>query len=494
MIEITVKMYKILILTMAMVFVVSTLISQEITNVHFEQEGKKIKIYYDLSGDAVYDVKVFCSNDGGKNWGQSLVEVKGDVGREQKQGTNKKIDWDVITEQEKLEGEVAFKIVASKLRYADIEGIYNDSRDGHSYKWIKIGNQIWMQENLNYITESGSRCYDDRVSNCIVYGRLYDLNSAKIACPNGWNLPASSDWNELTSFLGGDSVAGGKMKEIGYQHWGKPNKGASNSSGFSGLPAGIHYDNDKAIGMMTSFWSSTEDSMNTPWIGGLSVNSNRFEGGFFDKKFALSVRCIWDEEQPLIDQKPEVEAQSLLINNDIEIFTDLRDGKIYTSKRIGDQVWMTENLNYNSLSGSWCKFSNSDFSSDCQTYGRLYEWRIAINACPMGWHLPSEEDWSRLISYLGGTGVAGGKLKEEGLNHWSLQNYGANNSSGFTALPGGALIDGEFDQDRLFCLFWTSTEMDTVNAKDIELRFDTNEIFSYEYNKSNGLSVRCIKD
>jgi uncharacterized protein (TIGR02145 family) len=125
-------------------------------------------------------------------------------------------------------------------------GEFTDSRDGQVYKWVKIGNQVWMAENLNYETPN-SWWYDNNSANGDIYGRLYTWAAAmngesssnsvpsgvQGVCPDGWHLPSDAEWTVLTDYLGGESVAGGKMKEAGTVHWNSPNTGATNSSGFT---------------------------------------------------------------------------------------------------------------------------------------------------------------------------------------------------------------------------------------------------------------------
>jgi uncharacterized protein (TIGR02145 family) len=131
-----------------------------------------------------------------------------------------------------------------------------DNRDGKSYKYIQIGTQVWMAENLAWLPsvsppDVGSftapfyYVYDCRgisvsaakaTGNYSVYGVLYNWMAALTACPAGWHLPSDTEWTILPDFLGGESVAGGKMKEKGTSHWWNPNSGASNESCFSGLP------------------------------------------------------------------------------------------------------------------------------------------------------------------------------------------------------------------------------------------------------------------
>lgn len=176
------------------------------------------------------------------------------------------------------------------------------------------------------------------------------------------------------------------------------------------------------------------------------------------------------------------------------IFEDQRDGIEYKWIRIGEQVWMAENLRYD-FSDSWMYDG---------IYGRMYSPEAAIEACPDGWHLPSDEEWMELEIHLGMyTGVnkrgyrgtdEGAKLKEKGTTHWLRANYYATNESGFTALPGGIYFNdggiGGFQKDAYF---WTSTQASTayycrhLNFKRSGIRRE----YGYE---SHGMSVRCVKD
>lgn len=271
--------------------------AQEITNIRFEQEGKMINIYYDLSGKGTYEIKAYCSEDGGKTWGSSLSQVTGDVGKDQVAGISKKMTWNVLTEREKLQGNIAFKVEAVYFDFSGKSGTLTDSRDGKNYKWVKIGNQVWMAENLNYSSSSGSWCYDDQESNCNIYGRLYDGYSAKTACPAGWHLPSDSEWNALISFLGGKKVAGGKMKETGTTHWDSHNVGANNSSGFTALPGGLRSGSSysfKSLGDWGCFWSSAKGSGSKAGVWDLIYLSAKVYQGNDIKTAGYSVRCLKD--------------------------------------------------------------------------------------------------------------------------------------------------------------------------------------------------------
>ncbi len=144
-------------------------------------------------------------------------------------------------------------------------GTFTDSRDGNTYKWVKIGDQTWMAENLAYLPsvsppDSSSNSepvyyvYDylgnnvaeaKSTSNFNKYGVLYNYTAALSACPKGWHLPTSDEWDELSDYLGGGWVSGGKLKST--TGWEEPNTGATNESGFSALPGGARWFDDTFI-------------------------------------------------------------------------------------------------------------------------------------------------------------------------------------------------------------------------------------------------------
>lgn len=202
----------------------------------------------------------------------------------------------------------------SELVYGAVTDI-----DGNTYKTIMLGDLEWMAENLNTSryangdlipnvvdnsewadqTEGAWCYYDNDVQYACPYGKLYNwfvtLDERNV-CPTGWHVPTDEEWTELTDYLGGESVAGGKMKSSGTEFWVSPNAGATNESGFSGLPGGAR----SFIGHFTDFgsfaywWSSTEIFDYNAWTKLLYYNNDIVYRSSHNKGNGFSVRCLRD--------------------------------------------------------------------------------------------------------------------------------------------------------------------------------------------------------
>ncbi len=205
----------------------------------------------------------------------------------------------------------------------------------------------------------------------------------------------------------------------------------------------------------------------------------------------------------------EVSFQTLETDN--ELVTDI-DGNVYETVKIGEQVWFMSNLKttkYNdgvpvsnivdnfewehTNTGAYCWQNNLvEYKT---LYGALYNW-YAVRTdklCPAGWHIPTDSEWSTLVNYLGGSGLAGGKLKSQ--SSWESPNKGATNSTGFTGLPGGQRNgNGAFGNIKIRGTFWSSTENVSGKAWLRYLSFSSPDCYHRDYYKIYGLSVRCIKD
>lgn len=214
------------------------------------------------------------------------------------------------------------------------------------------------------------------------------------------------------------------------------------------------------------------------------------------------------------DNNPEINYE---IN--YGIVTDI-DGNTYKTVIIGTQTWMAENLKvtkyndgtsipnvtgatewYESTTGALCDYENTSLNSE--TYGKLYNW-YTVNTdklCPTGWHVPTDAEWTTLTNYLGGEGIAGGKLKETGTTHWDSPNIDATNESGFTALPGGFrnYHGGAYGSIGHVGYWWSATEyLDSeilVNyALPRIIQKGNSSVGKYPKPKGYGFSVRCVKD
>jgi uncharacterized protein (TIGR02145 family) len=167
--------------------------------------------------------------------------------------------------------------------------------------------------------------------------------------------------------------------------------------------------------------------------------------------------------------------------------TDSRDGQKYKTVKIGNQVWMAENLRFN-IGDSWCYENNEN---NCNRYGRLYDWNMAKIACPKGWHLPSNDEWTELVTVVG-VGTAGKKLKST--SDW-VENGNGTDDFGFSALPGGRSDTyGSFEYVGKGGNWWTATELEDGKAYTQFMGFVKDNVDEYADGKGRGFSVRCVQD
>ena len=213
-----------------------------------------------------------------------------------------------------------------------------------------------------------------------------------------------------------------------------------------------------------------------------------------------------------------------------EITVSDYDGNVYSTIQIGTQIWMTEDLRVSHYpngdaiplvtgNSAWAQLADNDiddaycfYNNDNTTdYGALYTYAAAIGdnwirvnapnqgVCPDGWHLPTRPEWETLIDYLGNVNISGAKMKEAGTTHWDSPNTGASNSSGFTALGSGNRYwdykTNYFDYQREHAYYRSATPSILINeAHALDLYYKGYYATLYDYKKSYGFSVRCIKD
>ena len=543
---------------------------------------------------------------------------------------------------------------------------FTDTRDSQVYKTINIGEQVWMAENLAYLPSvEGPAIGSDKepyyyvydydgtdvdeaktTENYQTFGVLYNWPAAMTACPEGWHLPSDAEWTTLSDYLGGEEVAGGKMKETGTSHWASPNEGANNESGFTALPGGYNSrdGNFVRIGTRGLFWGSTkydDDYWDFFWFCSLVDISSSLIKSLDSKDTGLSVRCVKGVILPIIttgvllnhinptsveyssssvlseggspvttrgmcwstsenpttsnskttdgtgvgdftsnlsglspntiyyvrayatnsegtaygEQKSFTTLYDKPIPSEFGSFTDPRDGKVYKTVTIGEQVWMAENLAYLRTvvppgSTSWSEKRNYVYGYDgtdvpaakatenYQTYGVLYNWPAAMDGaassssnpsgvqgiCPPGWHLPSDDEWTELATLLANNsfnydGSIGNTDEEWGVNGkiaksmatdsgWEYSDIAGavgnteypeyRNKSGFSALPGGHRYNWGFN---FICTsgFWWSSSNTALGGYLTEawcrrMNSDYNWFIRRGNNTNYGFSVRCVQD
>ena len=299
-------------------FFLTRVFAQTLSNIDFFAEGKKVIITYDLidceTGE-FYDVTLNFVE-------QSMLKVtvpktiSGDI----KKITcgSKRIVWDIGADVSTLSGRFYPELEVKKTD----KSIVTDT-EGNSYKIVKIGAQVWMAENLktakyndgttipnitdnyqwgNTTTGAWAYYYNDAANNA-KYGKLYNwyalsptTNGKKNVCPMGWHAPRDAEWKVLTDYLGGESVAGGKMKEVGIASWISQNTEATNTSLFTGLPGGSRNYNGQysGLGSSGSWWSSTEFNTVIVWYRYLKFLDGEARRLNDDKTNGFSVRCLRD--------------------------------------------------------------------------------------------------------------------------------------------------------------------------------------------------------
>jgi len=277
-----------------------------------------------------------------------------------------------------------------------------------------------------------------------------------------------------------------------------------------------------------NLWYRTKD--NLPWALDLPIDFD-YPSEYVNIQDAYPQFQTWALSSGTVNQSwylnpsPELGKVFSCSSNPPGTFTcgenliDTRDGKSYTTVQIGTQCWMKENLNIGTRvdgsleqtdNGMIEKYCQDDLEANCEVYGGLYRWdemmqyvtnQGAEGICPYGWHVPTDAEWETLSSALSGFWVAGGKMKEMGTTHWESPNTGATNSSGFTALPGGSCSPyGDFNYLSTDSYFWSSSEYTPEgsptpsNGYGRYLWYNWTRFSQIRPVKSNGFSIRCLKD
>ena len=430
-----------------------------------------------------------------------------------------------------------------------------DPRDYKVYRTTEIGALIWTAENLRYEAE-GSRCYENQDSNCVKFGRLYNWaqamdfksyylrNTAEDSihkpyhqgiCMPGWHVPDTLEWKYLMSYT--DIV-----DEDPY--------------GFKILHSGF-YNN-----YFFSYWDNADEFISSTESDEMDYYVDYNQDTFFDetvpasrvysfsivpkdtailsssKSHGYSLRCVKDTllMEMVLPSSSSVESSSSTeesssseevssssvdtcatiqkpnwkyLNPDVEyeIFQDERDGRCYKSVKIGEQVWMAENLNYvDSIAHPFFAGKTHCLGNDpdsCEIFGRYYTHVAAMKVCPEGWHLPKYDEIKTLLN-----NASDAALKSA---EWSWQDCSATNESGFSALPLGLLVDdaaycGDDDCDNEKKYFTAYGELVNIWSQSINAGYDefAYYLIMWDYAKEKAkieiddrllaMNVRCIRN
>jgi uncharacterized protein (TIGR02145 family) len=506
--------------------------AQNITNVDFFSEGKSIMVTYDLTyknQDTTFNFELFIISEKGEIIIPRIVS--GDI-RNVSPSKNKKIKWEILTEGISLSGRYMVEIKELK-----------------KYKTIKIGNQIWFSENMytdrfrngDFIKHAKTKdewetaskneepawCYyNNDPSTEVKFGKLYNwyaINDPRGLAPEGWFIPTNAEWAQLISNLGGEKVAGDKLKTKNGWHTvnGKSSNG-TNESGFSAYPNCIREYNGafpQSNSNIATFWSIDQNER---------VNTQVF-----------SIICE--------DQTTEVTNNTFVYKAEGHPVRCFRDGTEYNQIIIGGKKWMKENLNAirfrngdpipqatsaedwiraaKNKQPAWCYYENDPKNGF--KYGIIYNGfavKDSRGLAPQGWHVSNKDEWKILESTCGGN-VSGRILTVEEHNEIK-KSVGINLKSktgwdpyyeyyrgeisgngfdgfGFCGLPGGSRLPekySEYEYPGVSPLLfqgigsqgvWWSDSKDGWNCFILSSKLGFN---IWGISDGWGASVRCVRD
>ena len=422
-------------------------------------------------------------------------------------------------------------------------GEFTDKRDGQVYKYVEIDGITWMAQGMNYATPKASSalCPSATEKSCPVHGLIYTWDEAVNVCPEGWRLPSYSEWNSLGGYMwanhNGDASGPLLSSKLGQKY--------TDEYGFSVTDANYYplwsdstkkyegcywdpYDN-------SFFWTDSLDN-GEAWY--FSVGMADTWGDHVSKTCMNQVRCVMDSvaSSSSVVSSSSVESSSSaeppktaldFLNPSIEYgeFVDDRDNQKYKSVKIGNQIWMAQNLNYayeqKTRSGSASSFCYKNEPDSCGKYGRLYLWSAALDSaaqfstdgegcgnevvcefkgnvrgvCPNGWHLPDTTEFRELLNFVGDSSATKIKANEA----WGV-SYA--DPYGFSALPAGGYdyrdedrsINPHFDYAGDLTYFWSIVSRDHDDGYALAMDYSSKYAKLYWSYKYNARSVRCIRD
>ena len=418
-----------------------------------------------------------------------------------------------------------------------VRGKFVDPRDNREYRTVKIGNETWMAENMDYLAnDSVSACYAREDSLCEIYGRLYTYEFARDSvCPEGWHLPTKANYEVLRKLTGLAGVVGiyyidvsaltlkGKETWADYQRGGEAHDGSGlDLYGFDVLAGGRG-----VIGAeVDSFFNRGENAHLWVYDNGdgyyytIDFDNQNYKTDYNGRgnKGLASVRCIQGEKAVFYEcpidtsdyKRPSYTGTDSSVTEG-GYLQDMRDNKFYKVVTIGKQTWMAENLNAAVVGYNATCYKNND--GVCDSLGMYYTWDEAMDLssvftsvddyycrhnevrrgmCPKGWHLPSEEEWRELIETAGDSLSANRMLKSK--TGWQVEN--GFDTYGFDAVPGGFNPGDRYSTQReKTAYYWARTEATRFASSAIAFGGDNYALVKLmPHAKSTRLPIRCLKD
>jgi uncharacterized protein (TIGR02145 family) len=402
--------------------------------------------------------------------------------------------------------------------------------DNNNYTTVNIGTQVWMAENLKVgvsidgtqeQTDNGTiekYCYDNDEANCNVYGGLYQWNEimqysttpgTQGICPIGWHIPTNAELNTLTSFLGGQGVAGGKMKSTGIIGngtglWRYPNTGATNEIGFTAVPSGELNSIDSAfhnIGYKGCWWSSSLYSDNYAWYWETYYDLGVVSNYFGPKNQGFSTRCLWDGSLPFTCGSPitinHITGAVAPVNKTVTygIVTNIpgEPSKCWITNNLGASHQATSVDDETEASAGWYwQFNRKQGYKHTGTVrtpnttwitaiDEDFDWQAANDPCALelgaGWRVPSGTEWTNVF-------VSGGWTDWYGPWNSALKLHAA-----------GYLFDtdGSLSHRGSYGYYWSSNQYDASHAWRLYL-WSGGSNMDYLNHKAISFSIRCLRE
>ncbi|WP_163439273.1 fibrobacter succinogenes major paralogous domain-containing protein [Fibrobacter succinogenes] len=386
--------------------------------------------------------------------------------------------------------------------------------------FIALALSIFLTQLVACGGDSGSSSPNNIVPESDLVSETYDdLLVCSGLCEGGeWNVDAEKDAEsadasaEVSGSFGGpapieSSSSNEKTQSSESKDWSSGGDALSSVEESRSSSSVTPKSSSSDTRVSSSSFSAKSSSSNEPESAEASSSSVKIEMYSSSEKFVDSSGSekVEESSSSLQNTSPD----SSYFNAEKNTLTDFRNGQIYKTATIGNQIWMAENLNYEVDGQSYCYNNSAD---SCAKYGRLYTWAAAVGkseeecgngktcglsgkvrgVCPEGWYLPSDSEWSSLYSAMGRSPYA---MQAKGFANWP----DATDAYGFSALPTGHYIDGKYDRGFFgvgyYAYFWGSTEGDSSSAYRWNIRANGTTFYEYHYDvKYAGFSVRCLKD